>query len=101
MWKYFIYHHHHHVVPQARISLALSRHNSISFITSGWFQGYIPYPHKAAVCMFELVVLLLLGHMQGSIGVHYYELVLASPAVSCMSDSSKLDSFRDGRRVAV
>ena len=28
-------------------------------------QGYIPYPHIAAVCMFELVVLLLLGHMWG------------------------------------
>ena len=26
-------------------------------------QGYIPYPHIAAVCMFELVVLLLLSHM--------------------------------------
>ena len=25
-------------------------------------QGCIPYPHRAAVCMFELVVLLLLGH---------------------------------------
>ena len=34
-------------------------------------QGYIPYPHIAAVCMFELVVLLLLGHMWGSIGVHH------------------------------
>ena len=34
-------------------------------------QGYIPYPHRAAVCMFELVVLLLLGHMWGSIGVHH------------------------------
>ena len=34
-------------------------------------QGYIPYPHIAAVCMFELVFLLLLGHMQGSIGVHH------------------------------
>ena len=33
-------------------------------------QGYIPYPHIAAVCMFKLVVLLLLGHMWGSIGVH-------------------------------
>ena len=32
--------------------------------------GYIPYPHIAVVCMFELVVLLLLGHMRGSIGVH-------------------------------
>ena len=28
-------------------------------------QGYIPYPHIAAVCMFELVVLLLLGYMRG------------------------------------
>ena len=26
-------------------------------------QGYIPYSHIAAVCMFEQVVLLLLGHM--------------------------------------
>ena len=26
-------------------------------------QGYIMYPHRTAVCMFELVVLLLLGHM--------------------------------------
>ena len=34
-------------------------------------QAYIPYPHIAAVCMFELVVLLLLGHMQGSIGVRH------------------------------
>ena len=34
-------------------------------------QGYIPYPHIAAVCMFEVVVLLLLGHMWGSIGVHH------------------------------
>ena len=30
-----------------------------------------------------------------------YELVPASPAVSCMSGSSNLDSFRDGRQVAV
>ena len=27
--------------------------------------------HIAAVCKFELVVLLLLGHMWGSIGVHH------------------------------
>ena len=30
-----------------------------------------------------------------------YELVPASPAVSCMSGSSNLDSFRDGGQVAV
>ena len=34
-------------------------------------QGYIPYPHSAAVRMFGLAVLLLFGHMRGSIGVHY------------------------------
>ena len=28
--------------------------------------GYITYLHIAAVCMFLLVVLLLLGHMRGS-----------------------------------
>ena len=32
-------------------------------------QRYIPYHHIAAVCMFELVVLLLIGHMWGSTGV--------------------------------
>ena len=34
-------------------------------------QGYIPYPHIAAECMFVLVVLLLPGYMWGSIGVHH------------------------------
>ena len=56
-------HHHYHVGPPAQISLTLSRHFSLGL------QGYIPYPHIAAVCMFELVVLLLPGHMWGSIGV--------------------------------
>ena len=31
-------------------------------------QGYIPYPHRAAVCRFELFSL---SHMRGSIGVHH------------------------------
>ena len=35
------------------------------------WQLYIQYLHIAAVCMFELVVLLFLGHMWGSIGVHH------------------------------
>ena len=34
-------------------------------------QGYTPYPHRAAVCRLELVALLLLGHVKGSIGVHH------------------------------
>ena len=34
-------------------------------------QGYITYHHIAAVCMFELAVLLLIGHMRGSTGIHH------------------------------
>ena len=34
-------------------------------------QGYIPYHLIAAVCMFELVVLFLIGHVWGSIEVHH------------------------------
>ena len=33
--------------------------------------GYILCPHIAAVCKFGLVILLLLGHMWGSIGVRH------------------------------
>ena len=33
-------------------------------------QGYILYPHKAVVCRFKLVSLLLLGHVRESIGEH-------------------------------
>ena len=35
-------HHHHHLVPLARISLVLSRHFSLLFITSGRFSGLHP-----------------------------------------------------------
>ena len=65
-------HHHHHVVPSARISLTLSLATSPnhSSLLAG-LQGFIPYLHTIAVCMFELVVLLLLGHMRVSIGVHH------------------------------
>ena len=40
--NYNWYHHHHHVVPLARISLTLSRHFSLSFITSGRSSGLHP-----------------------------------------------------------
>ena len=69
--KMYSNHHHHHVVPLAWISLTLATSPYHSSLLAG-LQGYIPYPHIAAVCMFELVVLLLLGHMQGSIGVHHW-----------------------------
>ena len=64
-------------------------------------QGYILCPHIVAVCKFELVVLLLHGHMWGSIGVHH---LWARP---CFSSSvprvwlSNLYSFRDGGQVSV
>ena len=34
-------------------------------------QGYTPYPHRDAVCKFNLVALFLLDHVKGSIGVHH------------------------------
>ena len=58
-------------------------------------QGHVPYPHISAECMFELVVLLLPGHMWGSIGVYHLWARL------CFSGSSNLDSHRDRRQVAV
>ena len=60
--------------------------------------GYIPCPHIAAVCKFWLVVLLLLGHMWGSIGERHLR---ARPCFSGVSGSSNLYSFRNGRQVAV
>ena len=62
--------------------------------------GYIPYPHRAAVCRFVLVALLLVGYVRGSIGENH---LWARPSFS----SSLLhvwfvfDSFHDGRLVAV
>ena len=41
-WKFISFHHHHHVVPQARISLTLSRYFSLSFIASGSSSGLHP-----------------------------------------------------------
>ena len=61
----------HLVMSPARISLTFSRHSSLLFIVSCRCSGYILYPHIAAVCMFELVVLLLLSHVRGSRGVHH------------------------------
>ena len=82
------YHHHRHHIYTI---ISVSCHNIIIVIMScrkygyPWLslatfpyhssplaglQGYIPYTHIAAVCRFELVFLLLLGHMWGPIGVH-------------------------------
>ena len=52
--RLYIYHHHHrHVVPQARISLTLSRHFSLSFIASGKSFGLHPLSSHCC-CMYVL-----------------------------------------------
>ena len=60
-------------------------------------QGYSQYPHRAAICSFKLVALLLLDHVRGSVGNIIFDLVPASPAVSCMSGSSLIVFLMDGR----
>ena len=59
-------------------------------------RGYISYPHRSAVYRFELVSLLLLGHVRESIGEHH---LWARPrfSSSVLHVWSNLDSFRDGR----
>ena len=46
--------HHHHVVPQARISLTLSRHPSLSFIAFGRSSGLHPVSSHSC-CMYVRV----------------------------------------------
>ena len=46
-----IYIYHHHVVPQAQISLSLSRHLSLSFIASGRSSGLHPVSSHSC-CMY-------------------------------------------------
>ena len=94
------HHHHHHVLPLARISLTLSRHFSLSFITSGRSSGLHPVSSHSC-CMYVRAG--RPAFARPYVGVHRstYELVPASPAVFCMSGSSSLDSFRDVRQVAV
>ena len=49
--KGYGHHHHHHVVPPARISLTLSLHFSLSFITSGRSSGLHPVSSHSC-CMY-------------------------------------------------
>ena len=71
--NWYAYHYHHHVVLLAQISLTLSHLTSFPYRSSPHAvpQSYIPYPHIAAVCMFEQVILLLLSHMWWSIEAHH------------------------------
>ena len=99
---YHHHHHHHHVVPLARISLTLSRHFSLSFTASGRSSGLHPVSSHSC-CMYVRAGRPAFARPYA--GVHRSTSLmsssLASPAVSCMSGSSNLDSFHDGRQVAV
>ena len=73
--------------PPARISLTLSV-ATFPYRSSppAGLLDYTPYLHIAAVCMFELVVLLFLGHKWGSIGVHHLwaRLCSSSSVLACL-----------------
>ena len=51
IYIYIYPHHYYHVVPQARISLTLSRHFSLSFIASGRSSGLHPVSSHSC-CMY-------------------------------------------------
>ena len=84
---------HYLVVPSARISLTLSCHPPNRSSLLAGLQGYTSHLHRAAVCRFGLVALLLLGHVKGSTRVYS---LWARPFFSF-----NFDSFRDGGEVAV
>ena len=99
-------HHHHQVVPLARIFQTLSRHFSLSFIAFGRSSGL--HPVSSHSCWMYIRA----GRpafARQYVGVHRWcthkwctHLCArpASLAVSCMSGSSSMDSFRDRRQVA-
>ena len=67
MWKIFIIMScHRHEYPWPSLATSSNR----SSLPAG-LQDYIPYPHIAALCVFEVVVRLLPGNMWGYIGVNH------------------------------
>ena len=85
-WFYFLfylftvklasYHHYHHVVPQARISLTLSRHFSLSFIASGRSSGLHPVSSHSC-CMYVRAG--RPAFTRPYVGVHRSILLMGSP----------------------
>ena len=96
------HHHHHHVVLVAQIFLTLSRHFSLSFIASGRSSGLHPVSSYSCwmyhSCWSSCFCSAMCG---GPIEYITYEFFPTSPAMSCMSGSSNLSSFRDRRQVAI
>ena len=75
VYIYHHYHHHHHVVPQAWISLTLSRHFSLSFIASGRSSGLHPISSHSC-CMYVWA-----GHpafARPYVGVHWSTSLMSS-----------------------
>ena len=66
------HHHHHHVVPPARISLTLSRHFSISFITSGRSSGLHPISSHSCCMYIRADHPAFAWPYTGTIGVHHW-----------------------------
>ena len=91
--------HHHDVTPAAQISLTLSRHPSLSSIAPGRSSScigtelwYIGSSWSSCLCS---------SMWRDPQEYVTYEFVPTSPAVSCISSSSRLYSFRDGWYVTV
>ena len=86
---------HHHVALPTQISLMLSRHLSLSSIAPG--RSSRLHPVTAQSCCIQILAdRRTLARLYE--GVHRSTSImrLTSPAVSCMSGSSNLDSFHDG-----
>ena len=73
--SYHHHHHHHHVMPQAQISLTLSRHFFLSFIASGRSSG--PHPVSSHSCWMYVRT----GHLAFArpyVGVHRSTTLMSS-----------------------
>ena len=67
----YIYRYHRLVVPSGRIFLTLLATPLYRSSLPAGPQWYTRYPHGADIYRFELVALLLFGHVKGSIGIHH------------------------------
>ena len=89
------HHYHHHVVPPAEISFTISRHPSLSSIHPG--RSSRLHPVSAQSCIYVLAGRPSFAYpCEGVPRSTLHEFFSTSPAVSRMSGSANLDSFRDG-----
>ena len=98
----YMYHCHHHVVLPAWISLTLSRHSSLSFITSSRSSGLHPVSSQSC-CMYVRAG--CTGFARLYEGVHRSTSLMSSSLLlqhcpACLVRLT-LNSFHEGRQVAV